>query len=471
METVLAIFVAFLTVVGVVYCVVRPRIAIVPVLMLFPVEQILMGYLPELRIRYGWLTNVVVGLIAVFGILFHFFRGDPIFKGVFNKLFFAVVALFTFAVVSMLWTPAPDSAQYFLGQSWAYFFLFYCVAPMLVKDLDELSSVAVPLIVTGIIVMALMLINPNAKFINDRFVVDLGYVVGYGTLISNPLAIADAGAILAIVAAIYQPNQRSAMITTLKWAGVLLGLALALLSGSRMQVVASVGIIAALLPFASGARSAARVAGSVLVMGIVLAFLYFVFTNFLIGAGQSRWTEENSAEGFAQRLDMALTIITGYLSSPAYWLIGLGAAAFNAFYALRTRENPHWFPHNIVVESVTEYGLIGLLLLGAILYMTAKYSLRLIAVAGNDRRRRTTAIIFIGIVIFQFIMSLKQGYMLGMPPLFMFCLIVARVAKNEESNALAAYNQSVYDGTADQEAVEQDGHPPEEGWSPEPEPA
>lgn len=458
METVLAIFVAVLAVLGVAYCVFKPRLAIVPVLMMFPAEQIIMGYIPELRLRYGWLTNVVIGLIAVIGIAFHFFRGDPILKGALNKLLFAVLGLYVYAVASILWTPAPDSAMYFLDKSWAYFFLFYCVAPLLLKDLDELASITVPLMVSGIAVMVLMLINPRAQFINDRFVVDLGYVIGYGTLMSNPLAIADAGAILAIVAAIYQPNERSTAFTTLKWTGVLLGLALALLSGSRLQLVAAVGIIGVLLPFATGTRSAARVAGTVVAMGTVLGFLYFIFTTFLISAGQSRWTEQGSAEGISQRLDMAVSVFLGYLSSPLNWVIGLGAAGFNAFYAIRTRENPHWFPHNIVVETLTEYGLIGITILGGILYMTTKYCLRLIAIAGDDRRRRTTALLFSGIVVFQFLMSLKQGYLLGMPPLFMFCLIMARVVKNEEAAAVEAYSHAIESGESNADDQEQQAY-------------
>lgn len=465
METVLAIFVAVLAVAGVAYCVFKPHLAIVPVLMMFPAEQIIMGYMPELRLRYGWLTNAVIGLIAVFGIAYHFFRGDPILKGALNKLFFAVIGLYVYAIASILWTPSPDSATYFLEKSWAYFFLFFCIAPLLLKDLDELASIAVPLMVSGITVMALMLVNPRAQFINDRFVVDLGYVIGYGTLMSNPLAIADAGAILAIVAAIYQPAQRSSSVTVLKWAGVLLGLALALLSGSRLQLVAAVAIIGVLLPFATGTRSAARIAGTAVVMVLMLGFLYFIFSTFVISAGQSRWTGQGSAEGISQRLDMSLSVLGGYITSPLNWVIGLGAAGFNEFYTIRTRENPHWFPHNIVVETLTEYGLIGIAILSGILYMTTKYCLRLIAIAGDDRRRRTTALLFSGIVIFQFLMSLKQGYLLGMPPLFMFCLIMARVVKNEEAAAVAAYNQALLSGEAlagheEQQAYEEDDGAP-----------
>lgn len=470
MEAVLAILVALITVVGVTYCIVKPRYAIVPVLMLFPAEQIIMGYLPDFRWKYGWVTNLVVGLIAVFGVAHHFFRGENIFKGAFNKLFFAVMAFYAYILVSLFWTPAPDSAAYFLNKSWAYFFLFYAVAPLLVTDLDDLVRISVPLMVCGVVVMALMLINPNAKFINDRFTIDLGYQVGFGQLQSNPLAIADAGGILAIVSAIYRPRERRPLLTTLQWSGVLLGMVLALLSGSRGQVLAAVGVIAVLLPFATGSKSAVKVAGSLLSVGAIVSVLYFVFNKFVISAAQTRWTGEGQAQGLEARFEMLSAALSAYVTSPLYWVTGLGAAAFNAFYTIRTTDNPHWYPHNIVVEAMTEYGLIGLALLGAVLYITTKYCLRLVAIAGEDRARRTTAVLFSGIVIFQFLMSMKQGYLLGMPPLFMFCLIMGRVVKNEEAAAALAYNQALESGEFTAEVDEQPEYENSDG-TPSPEAA
>lgn len=468
MQAVLAIFVAFLTALGLVYCVVKPRYAIVPVLMLFPAEQIIMGYLPDFRWKYGWVTNLAVGLIAVFGVANHFFRGENVFKGMFNKLFFAVIAMYAYIMISTFWTPAPDSVAYFLNKSWAYFFLFYLVAPLLVNDLDDLASINVPLIVSGLLIMVLMLINPNAKFINDRFTIDLGYQVGFGQLQSNPLAIADAGGVLAIVCAIYRPEKRQPLLTALQWTGVLLGLVLALLSGSRGQVLAAVGVIAVLLPFATGARSAGRVAGSVITVGAVVTTLFYVFKTFVISAAQTRWSEQGQSQGLEARFEMVAAALGAYGVSPVYWLTGLGASAFNAFYTFRTSDNPHWYPHNIVVEVLTEYGVIGIVILGGILYITTKYCLRLVAIAGADRGRRTTAVLFAGLILFQFLMAMKQGYMLGMPPLFMFILILARVVKNEEAAALLAYNQAEEDG----QALEIDGEEAsDDQWTPSPEAA
>jgi len=280
-----------------------------------------------------------------------------------------------------------------------------------------------------------MLINPNAKFINDRFSIDLGYQVGFGQIQSNPLAIADAGGILAIIAALYRRNEPSALLTMLKWTGVLLGLSLALLSGSRGQVLASVGIIAVALPFASGSRSAVKAAGSMALVGVMVGFLYLVFSNFVIGAAQDRWGKGSS--GVGERLEMIKTIMTAYFENPGQWLIGLGAGSFNAFYLFRTSAFPHWYPHNIIVESLTEYGVIGLTLVLVILYFSFRAAFRLIALAGDDRSRRTTAVIFAALILFQFMMSMKQGYLLGMPPLFMFCLIVMRVAHFEEARHAA----------------------------------
>lgn len=441
MEAVLAILVVLLTLGCVGYCVVKPRYAIVPVLMLFPAEQILMGYLPEFRWQYGWLTNTVVGLVALFGVAYNFFRGSGVFRGMNNHVFYALMALYLYIMCSFLWTPSPASAAFFLKNNWAYFFLFYLVTPLLTKDLDDLTSINVPLIVSGVVIMALMLINPRARFVDDRFTIDLGYVIGIGTLRSNPLAIADAGGMLAIIAAIYRPNGVKPLLTALKWAGVLLGLTLALLSGSRGQVLASVAVIAVLLPFATGARSALRVAGSVLTVGVIVMFLYYAFQTFVISEAQGRYSVEGSRQGLEQRMDMVLTLLGAYAQSPAFWPTGLGASAFNEHYVFRTAENPHWYPHNIFAEAIGEYGVPGIVLLCAICYYTFRNVVKLARLAGDDRARRTTVIVFAGITVFHFLMALKQGSLLGMPLFFMFCAILARVTKNEEAAALASDEQ------------------------------
>jgi O-antigen ligase len=135
---------------------------------------------------------------------------------------------------------------------------------------------------------------------------------------------------------------------------------------------------------------------------------------------------------------MILTALDAYGSRPGFWPIGLGASAFNAYYMYRDEGVQYWYPHNIVVEAITEYGVPGMLLLGSLMWLTFRNCLELVKLSGDDRARRSTATVLLGIVTFNFLMCLKQGALLTMPPLFMFCLIVARVAKNEEAAAAAA---------------------------------
>ena len=248
---------------------------------------------------------------------------------------------------------------------------------------------------------------------------------------SNPLAIADAGGTLAIFAAIYRPKSVNPIMVLIKWSGLLLGLTLALLSGSRGQVLASVAIIAVFLPFATGTKSALRVAGSTLVVGLAVVFMVYVFQTFVVTAAQSRFTVECSAEGLGQRLEMSLTLLDAYATHPAYWPVGLGAASFNEYYPIRAPDNPHWYPHNILVEAIAEYGIPGIVLTLLILYMTARDVYFLCRAYATDRTARSAVVAFGATTAFHFLMSLKQGSMLGMPALFMFCGILGRVARNE----------------------------------------
>ena len=465
MEAVLGILFACLALAGILLCVLKPKYAILPVILLFPIEQNLMGYLPEIRYKYGWLTNVIVGMIAVSGVAYHFFKGEKILAGVKNRVYVSVLVLYTYSVVSIIWTPSPDSAWYFMAQAWPYFILWYLVSPLLTTRLEDLESIVIPLIFACALLMALMLINPKAKFVDDRYVIDLGYQVGIGTLRSNPLAIADAGAALAITAALYRPNKVRPALTVLQVAAVLLGLALALLSGSRGQVITAVGLIAVLLPFVNRTQNIVRVVGGIIVVFIVVGFLYFVLQNFVQGAAADRWTAKESSQGLGMRFEMASAAITAYFTHPVYWATGLGAAAFNEYFPFRTNIDPHWYPHNILIEALTEYGVPGAVLMGVVLVGTLRNSTRLYQAAGDNRSLRTTVLAFAGTAALYLVMSCKQGAILGTPPFFMYCIILSRVAKNEELAAAAAENEAYAQGY--EEGAEE---LPEGEWRPSSEP-
>jgi hypothetical protein len=456
MQAALTIFVLVLAFCCVLFCVFRPKYAIVPVLMLFPIDQILEGYITGLVQQYGKVVNIAVGLIALMGVGYSFFSGKPVFRGTKNGVCLAVFALYTYIFLSIAWSPSRDAVFFYLNQSLPYFVLLYLLTPLLVKRLDDLESLAVPLMLVGTVVLVLMLINPNAKFINGRFVIDLGYMVGAGEQRTNPLAIADAGGALAILGAVYRPNSIRPAVTLLRWAAVLLGLLLALMSGSRGQVIAAVAVIAILVPFINRSRSAGRIAGSMAAVGVVLFALYGMFQLFLGSTEQSRFGLQASTEGFSDRLAMIEGALNGYLSSPAFWPTGLGAAAFNASYTWRPTGFEFLYPHNILVETITEYGLPGIALFIAICVMSFKNCAALVRMSGDDRSKRTAALAFGGILLFQFMMSMKQGAMLLMPQVFMFALIIANVARNEKLDAEEAWAHAPQDETGTKFA-EEDG--------------
>ncbi|MFT3683405.1 MAG: O-antigen ligase family protein [Phycisphaerales bacterium] len=432
MSTVLAILAAALVVLGMCVCVFKPRYALVPVLMLFPIEQILMGYIPELRWKYGGTVNIIIGLIAVFGVGYRFFSGQRLVEGMNNRVFWLLMLLYLYIALSALWSPSPDGAMYFIGQSWPYFCLFFLVTPLLVGRTEDFESVVVPFIFTGVMLMGLMLVNPNAKFINGRFAIDLGFVAGLGTVQSNPLAIADAGAMLAIVSAVYRPNNVRPVLTLLRWSGILLGLTLALLSGSRGQVLVGVAVIALLVPMVNKSRNVLRILGTFAMIAVVVGFLYFVYSTFLSQTGQSRWGSSGSDDGLSVRADMAMTALGAYMTSPVYWLTGLGASAFNAFYTNRPEGFSYLYPHNILVECLSEYGIPGVALMVALGWLTIKNFRILVQTSGDDRSKRTAVLAFGGMALFQFLIALKQGSLLGMPPVFMFALMAATVVRSEE---------------------------------------
>jgi O-antigen ligase len=349
-----------------------------------------------------------------------------------------ILILYAFSLTSLLWSPVPAGAWFFLKAQAPYALLWFILAPLLISRLEDLDTAIRSFLVVGSLVAVFYLINPGNTWVGGRLVIDLGYQVGVGEIGSNPLALGDMGGMMAICAALYRTRDREPTMKVIQLVAFGLGLFCAVASGSRGQVLSGVAISAAFFPLLKAQRSLGTYFATVIALAIFAGITYSLisFAGGGIGAGpgaESRWQSGEVTTALNDRIGLAAGVIGAYTGSPAFWLQGLGAGAFNQFYQDPTAKMPYAYPHNIFVEALAELGLFGLILLMAICFYTASRWFALFKLTGVDKHSRSLSTVLLGLIVFQFLMSLKQGTLWGYPQLFMFSLILCKLALREET--------------------------------------
>ena len=103
-----------------------------------------------------------------------------------------------------------------------------------------------------------------------------------------------------------------------------------------------------------------------------------------------------------------------------------------------TLDTEHIYPHNHVVELLIEVGIVGLGLYLTMLYLLARYSLLLYRTYRDDDFLRPIVALLLGICLFVFILSLKQGSVHAPGRPFLWFLLLGRLGAREVQDALSA---------------------------------
>jgi hypothetical protein len=135
-----------------------------------------------------------------------------------------------------------------------------------------------------------------------------------------------------------------------------------------------------------------------------------------------RWTGESITGGVSGRIELVGETIVPWLSSPGAWLFGNGAGAFVGL------GFPEAYPHNQPVEVLTELGLVGFAIYLGMVFFSVKYSVELFKRSGGSTDHRSSATILIGIALFGFLLTLKQGTVHNSGVDMMVYIVIARLA-------------------------------------------
>jgi O-antigen ligase len=201
-----------------------------------------------------------------------------------------------------------------------------------------------------------------------------------------------------------------------KLAALFIGFALAVRSGSRGQVLGMVAVAGLFWTVASPSKNMFKpimaimlVAGMAVMAKIGIDFYWH---------GDKRFNVQMLQTDYAGRLNGVMFLIDKWLHSPFAILFGLGSSA-----SYKIIGN---YPHIVPLEVLCEEGILGFILLCAIIIGTVVKALRSLRSIGADRELRSLYACVAALWLYSLILINKQGSMLLSQDFFFFSVLLAK---------------------------------------------
>jgi len=423
------VFIVFGLIALSVWSIARPAWAFALVNLMFPLKQVLQGYVPAL-VQYGPHLSAAVAAIAGMAVLYKSSRKKLTVSTYFNPVTWCTLSIYAMMTFALLYTPARESGMKMYIDGIPYMIVFLFIYPFLLSSLEELRQGIFLTVMLGCILTITFFFNPSAQWAGGRFIINLGQEYGVSDYTSNPLALADAGGFMMICAALMNFKDKGRLGIVFTVAGLVLGLGLAIVSGSRGQVILAVIVAVCMYPFARQVKDMKQFFLMVLGAGFMMIVVALTFSFFLEGEAARRWDPTLLQEGTADRGDRFAEAVGFFLSNPGGWMVGNGTNSFAYF-------TGHIFdyPHNIIAEVLLDYGFAGLTIFAICIGFTFKYSRAMIKHWGNDPVARGTVAAWVGICLFALLVAFKQGSIIGQPTPFYFWIILAKIYLDEMQSA------------------------------------
>lgn len=433
MTLLLASLTALLALLGAGAVIARPFWAFLPVALMFAMEQLLQTYFPFLQAHTS-AFNIAVILLAAFAVFLRMTRREPVFAGWRNPVTLLIYLQFCLWAVGMLYATEEAPLPVRFESVGHYLVLFLVILPLTVISLAEFRRILIGMMVVGTIMALLILVNPNTSYYAGRLTLDLGMMGDLKDSIGNPLATASMGATIALIAALIVPQRRSTLMTFIRATAFVLGLGLAIGSGSRGQVLAT-GVAGILFfPMARRLNNPRNFILSCMGLLVVIAGMIATFQLFIGDQNRKRWDITQMFTDITLRFDMSRDYLDAYLSSPGHWLFGLGT---NAWMGIGASQYHVDYVHNLAVEILCEQGLVGATVFGFTFVLVIRTGVRLWHLHRDDPSLRSVAAILLAICAFDFFNAMKQGNVTSCAP-FMYWLVMCKIAYREQAEAALA---------------------------------
>jgi hypothetical protein len=395
----------------------RPAFALGAFLCMFGLEQwgaTKIGFIAS----HGSFTNylAVVIVMMAFGLRLFQRGGLRLINGPVHVL---VILLYAYAAATLLWTPAYATAMEEWHAQAPYLLISVIFLPLLIQSPTDAGEGLRGTVIPGAILAAAL-----------AFLVQWGYRriesdVSAGDAILLPLAIAQLGAVVFIIAVLY-----------LRWRGISALVAMALVAisvilviktGSRGQLISMFLSAMLCIPIARGWSLSRGTILGLVGAGLAVIAIWTLLPDLsnLLSMEQGRFDTDRAVVDYEQRMDAADRLLDAYLGSGILGLLfGLGNSASFAPQVVG------FYTHIVPIEILCELGLVGFSLFVAILGLTARAMLRfasLLAVPQIGPETRRVVACLSALAVIELLLSFKEGSLVRDVNLFLFPILIEGV--------------------------------------------
>lgn len=371
--------------------------------------------------QHGALTNYLTFAVLVWALAVRQVKGISI-GATMPGVAVAAAALFVWSALSLAWTIEPEAARKLWGAKLPYLVATIVLMPLVVADLRDLRAGLIMAASLGTLILILLLLNSDWQ--GRQVVLDQGAAIGSikGDR-GNPLAVASLGGWVALIALLARFRGAGRIWTLGRYPVFVLGMAIAIKSGSRGQLFGLVIAGLAFFPFSRRIKSIGSFLAVCVGMVSVLAIATIVFDTLIVD-DEARWDFANMRDTWAGgRLGTSMILLNAWADAgPVAWLIGLGTSASYDPDLLGI------YPHVVMAEVLGELGLIGFVMLWFVPILAFRAFFRLHRTVRDDDESRGSVAVLGALFLFEVILSFKQGSLLGSPFAFGFAVLLGRLA-------------------------------------------
>ena len=374
------------------------------------------------------LTNYVTTAVLIWALLVRQVKGIEARPAV-PPVLVAVVALFAWSLVTAGWSIAPGRGLGIWKDKAPYLLATVGLMPLVVAGFRDLRAGILMTATLGTLLLLMLLLDTNWQ--GRQVVLNQGSAIGsIKSDKGNPLAIASLAGWISIIALLANFRGIGRLWVWARYPVVVLGLIVAIKSGSRGQLFALVAAGLLFLPMSRRIKNIPGFVGTAATAVVMLMAATFVF-DAMVGEGSQRWNlAAMQSTWTGSRLGTAgILLAAWYDAGPAHWLVGLGTSASFDPQLL------DGYPHLVMFEVLGELGLIGFVLLWAVTILAFKATRDLYRHARHDDEARGLVAIAGALFLFEVILSFKQGSMLGSPFAFGFAVLLGRLATLADQRA------------------------------------
>jgi hypothetical protein len=368
------------------------------------------------------LANYLIAAAVGASVLRAVFAQERPLLGYATRTWVLSMAIFAWAVLSLLWTPSAVMASDMTREGLPYLVLFMIAAPLLVDGRADFERIFPALMLFGTVVALTVIVNPEFNIRSGRIGLMLTERVR-----SNPLAIGELGGVLMIVAALFVVPPGRPGWFLVRFAAFVVGTTLALYSGSRGQALFAGIVAVGFYPLSRQVRSLRTFVGTVLGLALLVVLLLVVSSFILDSELSSRWDTSVLAEGAEVRRLNVVDLLVAFARSPGSWLPGLGWNAFSSV----TDASSEPYSHSITVDILCELGIPMFVAFCAALIDVYRSSRSLLAASGGSPAARSASATMVALVAYMFLIANKQGHLWGVCPMFAYFCVVARVESRD----------------------------------------